>query len=255
MAGRVPAHARTTDDPPPGSRPKPHRNGVPPGATGARTVRPGPPHGAGSRVPCPVGPPPQGDRPGTEGRTRARTGALGDGPRALARVRPRTASGAASVRFSAGRRRSPPASAEGARSDRGQKVPAPTADRRCPRVLADSRACWRPRHDCCACSRSSRPTATGADTSWPNASASPRAPYGATSTSCASSVTPCTPVPVRAAATSSVPGRRCRRCCWTTTRPSRWWSGCVPPRATGSRASARPRSVRSPRSNRCCRTG
>ena len=60
---------------------------------------------------------------------------------------------------------------------------------------------------------------------------SPTAPSATTSTGCADSATRSTPSAGRAVATGSGSARSCRRCCSTTTRPSRWRSGCAP--ATG----------------------
>lgn len=116
-------------------------------------------------------------------------------------------------------------------------------------------ACWKPRHVCCACCPFCRPTANGPAPNWPNASASPRAPYGGTSTGCVNSATRSTPAPVRAAAISSAQVPNCRHCCSTTTRRSRSPSGCAQPQARASRASARPRYGPSPNWSRSCRTG
>src|SRR5690606_12858405 len=119
-------------------------------------------------------------------------------------------------------------------------------------------ACPRP-NGCCGCCRCCRPAASGAARSCANGSASAPAPSAATSGGCATSATPCTPGPARAAGTGWRPGRRCRRCCSTTRRPSRSPWACAPPpgRAPGERSkgSGRRRCGPWPSSNRSCPPG
>ena len=85
----------------------------------------------------------------------------------------------------------------------------------------------------CSCSRCCRPTGSGPERSSPSTSASAPAPCGATSTASGRSATRSTPRPGSPAATGSPPAPTCRRCCSTTTKPSRSRSGCArPPRAS-----------------------
>lgn len=97
-----------------------------------------------------------------------------------------------------------PGSAAG-RSDRGRWLSA-TAGRLVP--------CWRPRHDCCACSHCCRPTGTGPAPSSPSGSASP----------------PDRPARRRQAARARLPGQR---------EPGH--RGRLPARCRGRTAAAAPR--------------